>query len=200
MLTMGKLRQQSQRLHLPAPSPDQPWMDGEMNEHLIPSNVQDTWNRILVAMEDTKLILSQEIGKVSAELGHLCTDHHKVSHRVKDTEAVRKDLQPAHQAIKSCISQLTERIQKFEHRAEDAVGHSRRNNVCIVGVPEGVEAPDVVTYLESWARSLLAERPLTMFFELERAHRVPARKPVLGRPPRLIVAKLLHYRDRNLFL
>ncbi|KAJ1203981.1 hypothetical protein NDU88_007762 [Pleurodeles waltl] len=41
---------------------------------------------------------------------------------------------------------------------------------------------------------------LTPFFALKRVHRVPAQRLQPGRPPRPVVAKLLHYRDRDLLL
>ncbi|KAJ1184282.1 hypothetical protein NDU88_001090 [Pleurodeles waltl] len=99
--------------------------------------MQDTLNRILGAIEDTKLTLIQEIRKVSAELSHLRMDHH----RVKDTETALEELQPAHQALRSQVTQLTERILKLDYRTKDAEGRSQRNNVRLVGMPEGVEGP-----------------------------------------------------------
>ncbi|KAJ1185361.1 hypothetical protein NDU88_002154 [Pleurodeles waltl] len=131
-------------------------------------------------------------GKVSAELSHLRTDHHKLSDRVKDAEEVLEDLQPAHQALKSQIVKRTEWIKKLEHRAEDAEGRSRRNNMRIVGLQVNTEGPDAVTYLELWVRSIMKDRSLMLFFSLEREHCVPARPPASGRPPRPIVAKLIH--------
>ncbi|KAJ1181318.1 hypothetical protein NDU88_006526 [Pleurodeles waltl] len=81
------------------------------------------------------------------------------------------------------VTHLSEQIQGLEHRAEDAEGRSRYINVRIVGMPESVEGPDAVTYLESWLCTL-DERPLTPFFALERAHRVPTRRSEPGgRPP-----------------
>ncbi|KAJ1143628.1 hypothetical protein NDU88_009934 [Pleurodeles waltl] len=120
--------------------------------------MQDTLNRILGAIEDTKLTLSQEIGKVSAELSHLQTDHHKLLDRVKAIETTLDDLQPAHHALQVQVAHLSEQIQKLEHRAEDEEGLSRCNNVRIVGLPEGVEGPDQwpiysIGYALSWARN-----------------------------------------------
>ncbi|KAJ1171449.1 hypothetical protein NDU88_003310 [Pleurodeles waltl] len=37
-----------------------------------------------------------------------------------------------------------------------------------------VEVPDAVTYLESWLRSIIDERPLTQCFAVVRAHCDPA--------------------------
>ncbi|KAJ1155681.1 hypothetical protein NDU88_008410 [Pleurodeles waltl] len=47
-----------------------------------------------------------------------------------------------------------------------------------------------------WLRSSI----ILFIFALERAPRVPARALAPGRPPRVVVAKLLHYRDRDLLL
>ncbi|KAJ1127066.1 hypothetical protein NDU88_005472 [Pleurodeles waltl] len=197
---MGKPRPKSQGSNLSVLCMDQPQADREMGDGPGPSKKQETLNKILQAIEGTKLTLSQEIGKVSAELSHLCTDHHKLSDRVKDTEAVLEDLQSAHRAIKSHITQLTMQVQKHEHRAEDAEGCGRCNNVHIVGLPEGREGLDEVTYLETWLKTLTEDQPLTPFFTLERVHWVPAQPLAPGKLPRPIVAKLLHYRDRDILL
>ena len=58
----------------------------------------------------------------------------------------------------------------------------------------------MVQYLEKWLREEVAGEELTSFFALDRAHRVPARKPQPGLPARSVVAKLLHYRDRDIIL
>ncbi|KAJ1173849.1 hypothetical protein NDU88_005674 [Pleurodeles waltl] len=132
--------------------------------------MQDTLNRILGMTEDTKLTLSQEIGKVSTELSHLRTDHHKLADRVKATETTLEELKPAHQVLWFQVTHLSEQVQRLERHAEDSEGHSRRNNVRVVGMPEGVEGPDAVAYLETWLCMLMGERPLIPFFALKRAH------------------------------
>ncbi|KAJ1166402.1 hypothetical protein NDU88_006806 [Pleurodeles waltl] len=88
-----------------------------------------------------------------------------------------------HRALRVQVTFLSERVQVLERRAEDAEGHSRRNNIQIVGMPEGVEGADAVAYLETWLRTIMNKRPLTPFFALERAHRVPTRRLEPGRPP-----------------
>ncbi|KAJ1099851.1 hypothetical protein NDU88_004946 [Pleurodeles waltl] len=128
-------------------------------------------------------------------LSHLRTDHHKLVDWVQATETTLEELQPMHWALRVQVTHLSERVQVLESHAEDGEGRSRRNNIQIVGMPEGVEGTDAVTYLETWLHAIMDEHSITPFFALQRAHRGPTRRPDPGRPPRPIVAKLLHYRD-----
>ncbi|KAJ1150191.1 hypothetical protein NDU88_002987 [Pleurodeles waltl] len=98
------------------------------------------------------------------------------------------------------LAHLTDRVQRVEYRVEDVEGRSQRNKVCIIGLPERAEGADMVTFLEPWLKSLLGEQQFTPFFGLERAQRGPAKLPASGRPPRPGVAKLLHYKDRDILL
>ncbi|KAJ1150535.1 hypothetical protein NDU88_003326 [Pleurodeles waltl] len=124
---------------------------GDHEESAAPSMMQDTVNKILGAIEDTKLSLSQEIGKISSELSHLRTDHHKLVDRVEATETSLEELQPTLRALRTQVTCLSERVQVLERSVEDTEGRSRRNNMRIVGMPEGVEGTDAVAYLETWS-------------------------------------------------
>ncbi|KAJ1214800.1 hypothetical protein NDU88_002411 [Pleurodeles waltl] len=48
----------------------------------IPSSLQDTLDKILGAIEESKTTLQREIGQLSVELGLLRADHQKLSDRV----------------------------------------------------------------------------------------------------------------------
>lgn len=57
-----------------------------------------------------------------------------------------------------------------------------------------------MTFLENWFRTAMDPEGLTAFYTIERAHRVLAKPLAPGRPPRPVVARLLHFRDRDLLL
>ncbi|KAJ1130812.1 hypothetical protein NDU88_009159 [Pleurodeles waltl] len=61
-----------------------------------PPQMQDTLQKILEAIEDSKKTLRQEIRKVSVELAPLRTDHWKLTDRVKNTEEDLKELGTSH--------------------------------------------------------------------------------------------------------
>lgn len=76
----------------------------------------------------------------------------------------------------------------------------RRNNVCIVGLPERVESRDPTTYVENLLIESLRKNAFSPFFVVEREHRVPSRPPQQESPPRSILARLLLFRDREAVL
>ena len=165
-----------------------------------PASLQQTLDKILNAIAESRDTLQQQIGSVAVELGLLRADHTKLSGRVTTHEAVLKTIQPEHQQIQQQLKGLTERVKLLENRAEDAEGCNRRNNIRVVGMPEKEEGGDMVSSLEKWLQETVAPDGLSPFFALERAHRVPTRPPAPGRPPRPIIARLLHFRDRDTLL
>lgn len=76
----------------------------------------------------------------------------------------------------------------------------RRNNVCIVGLPERAEGKDPTAFVEKWLLEVFKKEAFSPFFAEERAHRVPPHPPQPGGPPRSVLAKLLYYRDRKAVL
>lgn len=83
------------------------------------------------------------------------------------------------------------------YRAEDAENRSRRNNLRIVGLPEGVEGRSPSQFTEGLLRSLLPTAQLSPYFAVERAHRVPPRPGPEGAPPRTFILRLLNFRDHD---
>lgn len=165
-----------------------------------PEGLMQQVNQILRALTDTKEALQQDIAQVSLGLRLLWADHVKLVDRVKSTEVALEVLEPAQKAIDVKMGEVTRRLRVLERRAEDAEGRNRRNNIRVVGLPEGIAGTSIIDYLEQWLRTVVAPEGLTPFYTLERAHRVPARPLAPGRPPRPVAARLLHYKDRDLLL
>ena len=165
-----------------------------------PFTHEDKLDRILEAIDFTRDRLETKMGEVTEGLNILRADHNKLKDRVAQTERNLGELTPKITETHSGIQDLTDRIRYLEGRAEDSEGRARRNNLRIVGMPEGEEGTNPLTYLESWLKSLMPEGPLTPFFSIERAHRVPGRRPPPGAAPRPLLAKLLHYRDSDIIL
>lgn len=68
----------------------------------------------------------------------------------------------------------------MEERLDDLEGRSRRCNIRVLGLLERIEGTDAVDYMETWTKSFTPSTDRTMFFSIERAHRVPARPPIPG--------------------
>lgn len=93
--------------------------------------------------------------------------------------------------MKTTIKSLTADVAKLENKCEDLESRARRNNIRIVGVPEGPDtcSTTAVSALLKEAFGLVKE-PL-----VDRSHRTLQPKPKPGDRPRAIVCRLHYYGD-----
>ncbi|KAJ1138644.1 hypothetical protein NDU88_005025 [Pleurodeles waltl] len=89
---------------------------------------------------------------------------------------------PTHNEKGTAIELLQQQVQALQERAEDAEGRSRRNNIRILGTPEGKEGKNPTQYVEEWLKSIVEDR-LSVHFVVDRAHRIPGRRPLPEAPP-----------------
>lgn len=100
---------------------------------------------------------------------------------------------------KSTLSSHGRRLDTVEQQLVELQDRSRRNNLRLLGLPEGAEKDDMVGYLKKslprWLPALL-DRDL----EIERAHRIYGGASNNAQRPRVVIFKLLRYNDRDLIL
>lgn len=93
--------------------------------------------------------------------------------------------------LKTTIKSLTSNVAKLENKCEDLESRSRRNNVRIVGVPEGPDTCTTAAVAALLKEAFdLREEPL-----LDRSHRTLQPKPKPGERPRAIVCRLHYHSD-----
>ncbi|XP_069063554.1 uncharacterized protein [Pleurodeles waltl] len=100
------------------------------------------------------------------------------------------DLQSEQQTLKLKMADLMVRVHTLEHRVEDVTGSDHRNNIRIVGLPEGLGGNGIVAYLEHWLHTKVALVQLIPFFAWERVHHVPAHPLAPGQPAQIGVVYL----------
>lgn len=74
---------------------------------------------------------------------------------------------------------LKVKVKHLEARAEDAKNRNRRNNL---GLPEGAEGNDPISFMESLLHTLLPQASFSPQFAVERAHGIPRQRPSGGTP------------------
>ncbi|XP_069782276.1 uncharacterized protein [Narcine bancroftii] len=77
---------------------------------------------------------------------------------------------------------------------------SRRNNVKIVGLPEGIEGPNPRNFFTEWIPRVLGQDKFPEGLILERAYRVLRRNSFSGQNPRSVLICCLNYCDRETIL
>ena len=93
--------------------------------------------------------------------------------------------------MKATIKWLTANVAKLENKCEDLESRSRRNNIRIVGEPEG---PDTSTTaaVAAWLREVFN---LVKELLLDRSHRTLQPKPKPGDRPQAIVCSFHYHND-----
>ncbi|KAJ1169263.1 hypothetical protein NDU88_001169 [Pleurodeles waltl] len=159
----------------------------------------DKLDIILQEIKDSRQAIENRLSSITIELNILKNDQANLSERIKHTESDITEILPTHNTYKTTIAKLQQQVEVLQERVEDAEGRSRHNNIRILGLPEGTEGRDPTHYVETWLQSLATDR-LSVHFTVERAHRVPGRKPAPGSPARTLIARILNYRDRDAIL
>lgn len=109
------------------------------------------------------------------------------------------------------ISGLQGRVVKLEKSASDLASaldmaecRSRRSNIRILGLPNGIEGNNPVSFLESWLPQLLGADIFPAPVIIERAHRLPSSGKQAGgnasSRPKTMILKLLNYADKDRIL
>ncbi|XP_053479403.1 uncharacterized protein LOC128606892 isoform X2 [Ictalurus furcatus] len=93
--------------------------------------------------------------------------------------------------MKTTIESLTATVTQLENKCEDLVSRSRRNNVRIVGVPEGADTCTTAAVATLLKEAFgLEKEPV-----LDRSHRTLQPKPKPGERPRAIVCRFHYHSD-----
>uniref|UniRef100_A0A8C6T6K4 LINE-1 type transposase domain-containing protein 1 n=1 Tax=Neogobius melanostomus TaxID=47308 RepID=A0A8C6T6K4_9GOBI len=115
-----------------------------------------------------------------------------VEQRISDLEDVSAGSTPRIDNMEEALKKALERFDSFENQ-------SRRQNVRITGLKEGIEDRDPVSFFEGWIPKVLAI-PLARL-KIERAHRTG---PPVGRNgrdgPRAVLVRLHNYTDKQKIL
>lgn len=96
--------------------------------------------------------------------------------------------------LEATVSKLTAQAKHLDDRCEDLEGRSRRNNIRLVGLPEGLEGPRATEFIATLLQEILRldDKPL-----LDRAHRTLRDKPKEGDAPRPVVVRVHYFHIRN---
>ena len=157
-------------------------------------------NQILQAIGDLRSSVEGKIEELRIDLSLIRQDLRKTLEQVTEAEGRISDIEDTQKTTNSDVLELLHTVKNLELKAEDAEGRSRRNNLQIVGIPEGTEGTNPTSYISDWIRSWVPSDVLSNCFVLERVHRALVARPPPGAPPRPFIARLLNYADRDAVL
>uniref|UniRef100_H2ZSQ1 L1 transposable element RRM domain-containing protein n=1 Tax=Latimeria chalumnae TaxID=7897 RepID=H2ZSQ1_LATCH len=140
----------------------------------------------------------EKINEINSSISNMDKKMEVFTKWLDDAEHRIGNMEDAVQALETTIQQLQENIVKLQDKTKDLENHSRRCNLRLVGLPEGEEGKDPISFLKDWLPSFFNLPDLADKLEIERAHRAFAPKPRNSERPRMLIFKILHYRDKEL--
>lgn len=95
-------------------------------------------------------------------------------------------------AMNDALTKVMENYKSIQRKMTDLEGRSRRNNIRLYGVPEGVEGESMPQFVEDLLKKALS-LPQDMRLRIQRAHRALMGKPGQNAPPRSIIINFQEY-------
>ncbi|KAJ1140068.1 hypothetical protein NDU88_006429 [Pleurodeles waltl] len=129
----------------------------------------DNLDTILKEIRDSRQAIENKLGMITMEINIIKDDQTKLSDRLKQRESTVAEILLTHNDNKNAIERLQQQMEILQERVEDAEGRSRRNNIHIIGLPEGKEGSNPTRYIETWLQSIAKDR-LSVYFVVEIAH------------------------------
>lgn len=95
------------------------------------------------------------------------------------------------------LKDLTKDMDSLKAKLTSLEAHSKRNNIVLVGLEEGLEAGDPNKMISDVLRYILDLKDSDMIPEVERHHRSLRPRPGPSEPPRPYLVRLLRWNDRQ---
>uniref|UniRef100_H3AMS5 L1 transposable element RRM domain-containing protein n=1 Tax=Latimeria chalumnae TaxID=7897 RepID=H3AMS5_LATCH len=162
----------SERPEIPEPS-------GDITADI--KTILTSLQQISVAISDIKLCNKDTLDRLTSMETHLTESDERLS------------------AAEACIVMLTSTVADLRDKIDDQENRAHRNNIRILGFPEGVEQGNPSKFLEEALPALL-KLPAGTDISTERAHRSLAPRPGPGQRPRPFIIKLLRFPVKELLL
>lgn len=112
---------------------------------------------VMAAIATCQSTLTTKIEAVQLDMGLIRQDIDKLRSRATESEqrlSTTEDTMAEHGVA---LRTLQTKVKALEYRAEDAENRNRRNNLRIIGLPEGAEGNNPTSFIEGMLRELLPE-------------------------------------------
>ncbi len=159
---------------------------------VVNSAVRDAMDSVLIpALRE----LREDILATNKSVRELREEFEAIVTKTKQTRDRVDSVQAAAREDKRTVTDLKDQLERLTEKMTDMEDRCRRNNVRLVGLPEGMEGPDAAVFLRAnlskWIPSLRGRD-----IEIDRAHRVYDGGRGSDRP-RTLIFRVLRWHDRS---
>ena len=133
---------------------------------------------------------NEQFDKFEQSFQNILSAQRELTERQTTTESQAADHEQHIHAVEASAAELRQENKKLRARLSDLEGRSRRNNIRIVGIPEGEEKGRPTEFVCDLTPKLLGDHNFTKPVVIDRAHRIQQPKPTEGSRPRMIIARV----------
>lgn len=153
--------------------------------------------QIMEAICTCQATLTEHIDGIRAEMSFLKNDVQNIRERATEAEHRISDLEDVVRPLENKVQHIHCEVNAHTDKLSDMEDRQRRNNIRLVGFPEKAEGKQPEDFLEMWLKENMVNNTFSRLFAIERAHRVPSKPPSPGSHPHPMIARILHFRDRE---
>lgn len=112
---------------------------------------------VMVAIATFQSTLTAKIEAVQMDVGLILQDMDKLLSRVTETEQRIGQTEDDVPEQSAALCTFQTKVKALEYRAKDTKNRNRRNNLCIIGLPEGAERENPTGFVEDMLCTLLPD-------------------------------------------
>ncbi len=149
-------------------------------------------NRVAIMSE-----IQASLSPINLSLDAVCKKLEAYEPRITDMEVWLSDHSDRLNHLEKQVDKLQSGNKELLAKTEDLENRSRRNNLRIIGLPEGCEGRAATALMSKFFVDLLQDGSFTDLPELDRAHRTLRAKPAEGERPRPIIVWFLCFQQKQ---
>lgn len=180
----------------------QTYRDGMMND--IKSQITNMHHEIRkdisTLRDEAKADINMLRTELSMKIETLHKTHTETANTQKEMEKSLCDASDRIMQLEKTTETLSNDYKKLQEKCMDIENRSRRQNLRIIGIPEGTEAGNPSRFMAEFFSEVLGEDNFDSPIIIDRAHRTLAPKPRRGERPRAMVIRLHYYSDKEKIL
>lgn len=159
----------------------------------VPPGEKPTSTDILLAINHLSQNVNERFDTLQTSLADLKQAMADVEERVISAESGLNEHESRIKALEDRCARLEDTTQSQRENLDDLVSRSRRQNIRITGVKEGMEKGNPTDFVAKLIPKLLGEENFgNKPVKVDRAHRIRGKPATTDGPPRQIIAKIHH--------
>lgn len=139
--------------------------------------------------------INERFDKFEEDFRSLQTSVRDFAERVETVEGQTRDHEGHLCSLEATLTDLQKTNKVLRAKVSDLEGRSRRNNIKIIGIPEGEEKGRPTEFVAALIPKLLGETHFQGPLVIDRAHRTL--KPSDGERPRIIIARVHFFQEKE---